>query len=214
MFDNAGLTCGGGSLPEVGAGAAPAAADSVGTLLLRVRDADRPAFRKLYDMTAPRLLAKAMSILGSRDAAEDAMQEAYVRIWRNARQFDPARGSASAWILRILRNAAIDRLRQDRMIARYQCSDEAAPELPIAPEPVTDRLDLQRSLALLTPEQRTTICRVVVEGWTHEEVALADQVPTPTAKARAQRGLVRLRTVLTETEGGARPADQWEKAVA
>jgi RNA polymerase sigma-70 factor (ECF subfamily) len=183
-------------------------------LLLRIRDADQCAFRRLYDMTAPRLLSKAISILGSRDAGEDALQEAYVRIWRNARQFDPARGNAAAWIMCVLRNAAIDRLRQDGMIARYQTADDDLPEIPIAPEPVIDRLDLERSLAQLKPEQRATICRVVVQGWTHEEVGMADKVPTPTAKARAQRGLVRLRTALTEPSGDGQTGDAWAKAVA
>lgn len=189
-------------------------ADPIDVLLLRVGGADHQAFRELYDITAPRLLSKAMSILRTLDAAEDSLQEAYVRIWRNARQFDPSRGNAATWIMRVLRNAAIDRLRQDRMIARYQSADDDLPEIPIAPEPVVDRLDLQRSLAQLKPEQRTTICRVVVQGWTHEEVGIADQVPTPTAKARAQRGLVRLRTALSDSGCDGQPAGGWAKAVA
>ncbi len=213
MFDDACLTNANEAPVEVGTCVPPSSVDAIEVLLLRVRGADNRAFRKLYDITAPRLLSKALSILGSRDAAEDALQDAYVRIWRNAGQFDPARGNASAWIMRVLRNAAIDRLRQDRLIARYQ-SGEDFPEIPIAPEPVTDRLDLERSLARLTPEQRTTICRVVVQGWTHEEVGLADQVPTPTAKARAQRGLVRLRSALTEAGDDSKITGKWAKAAA
>lgn len=92
--------------------------DPLGLLLLRVRHGDQRAFKRVYDMTAPRLLSKALSILSTRDTAEDVLQETYVRIWRNIAQFDPARGSAATWILRILRNAAIDRLRHDRTIAR------------------------------------------------------------------------------------------------
>ncbi len=213
MFDDAGLRNAGEVMLEVDICVPPSPVDPIEVLLLRVRGADSRAFRKLYDITAPRLLSKALSILGSRDAAEDALQEAYVRIWRNASQFDPARGNASAWIMRVLRNAAIDRLRQDRLIARYQ-SGEDLPEIPIAPEPVMDRLDLERSLAHLTPEQRTTICRVVVQGWTHDEVGMADQIPTPTAKARAQRGLLRLRTALTEPSSDGLSASEWVKAVA
>ncbi|WP_421853003.1 RNA polymerase sigma factor [Novosphingobium sp.] len=222
MFDDTSLTNPGEPLTEDGicppsppARAVPPVprAEAIELLMLRVCRGDHRAFRHLYDATAPRLLAKAMSVLGSRDAAEDALQEAFVRIWNNARQFDPARGTASAWIMRVLRNAAIDRLRQDRHIARYQCGEDL-PETPIAPEPVLDRLDLERSLAQLTPEQRTTICRVIVQGWTHDEVGLADQVPTPTAKARARRGLMRLRSVLTDPDGDSKMASAWTKAVA
>ncbi|WP_404373762.1 RNA polymerase sigma factor [Sphingomonas sp. MMS24-J45] len=214
MFDDACVSPVGDVLEDAGTVAPSRPADPIELLLLRTRDADQRAFRRLYDLTASRLLSKATAILGSRDAAEDTLQEAYVRIWRHARQFDPARGNASVWIMRVLRNAAIDRLRQDRTIARYQSAGDDLPDIPIAPEPVADRLDLERSLAQLRPEQRTTICRVVVQGWTHEEVAIADHVPTPTAKARAQRGLVRLRVALSEPGSHATVGGEWVKAVA
>lgn len=188
--------------------------DSLGLLLLRIRHGDQRAFKRVYDTTAPRLLAKALSILSNRDAAEDVLQETYVRIWRNIAQFDPARGTAATWIMRVLRNAAIDRLRHDRTIARYQTTTDTMPDLPIAPEPVTDRIDLDRVLARISPEQRLSICRVVVHGWTHDEVGKLDGVPTPTAKARVQRGLRRLHAALADTDPDARVARQAEKALA
>ncbi len=194
--------------------AEPYKPDIPGILLLRVGQADDRAFRRLYDLTSPRLLAKAMSICGSRDAAEDALQEAYVRIWHHADRFDPSRGPAGAWLMRIQRNAAIDRLRQDRQVARCQTSDEPLPEIPVAPDPVTDRLDLDRAIAQLPPEQSSTIYRVVVQGWTHEEVAIHDGLPTPTAKARAQRGLRRLRSALTDLSAEPAVSFTSEKAVA
>ena len=205
MFDN---PC----LPK--AGPPQSCAASIEVLLLRVREADHRAFRQLYELSAPRLLAKALSILGTRDAAEDALQEAFVGVWRNASQFDPNRGNGAGWLMRIVRNAAIDRLRQDRHIARYQIGGEAFPEIPVAPEPVEERLDLERSLAQLSPEQRTTICRVVIAGWTHEEVGKLDDVPTPTAKARTQRGLVRLRLALTEPGADCKTVREWASAAA
>lgn len=187
---------------------------SIDALLIRIGAGDSRAFKRLYDMASRRLLARAMAILGNRDTAEDVLQDAFVAIWRKASQFDPARGSGSAWLSRIVRNAAIDRLRQDRLIARYQVSGDELPELPVAPEPAADRLDLQRSLARLSPEQSTTIALVVIEGWTHEEVARRDNVPTPTAKARARRGLARLRATLTEPGGDCKTFGDWTTAAA
>ena len=68
------------------------------------RNAD--AFRRLYDATARRLLAQSMAMLRRRDAAEDALQDGYVRIWMHAGRHDPARGPALPWMARIMRNVA------------------------------------------------------------------------------------------------------------
>jgi RNA polymerase sigma-70 factor (ECF subfamily) len=200
----------------------PAAAPSGGmatnavlcALLLRVGQADQRAFKHLYDLTAPRLLARAFAVLGTRDCAEDALQDAFVRIWRNAGQFDPSRGLAAAWLMRVIRNAAIDRLRQDRVVARYCTAGETLPDMPVDPDPVEDRLDLTRALARLSPEQASTIRRVIVLGWTHDEVAQRDGVPTATAKARAQRGLRRLHADLTNVAADTMVDPQSERAVA
>jgi RNA polymerase sigma-70 factor (ECF subfamily) len=189
-------------------------AEAIDGLLVRIGASDARAFKRLYDMASRRLLARAMSIVGNREAAEDVLQDAFVAIWRKAGQFDPSRGSGSAWLTGIVRNAAIDRLRQDRLVARYQISSEVLPETPIAPEPVTDRLDLQRSLERLSPEQRATISLVVIQGWTHEEVATRENVPTPTAKARTRRGLARLRAALTEPDGDCKTFGDWTTAAA
>lgn len=186
-------------------GEAARPADTLGGLLQATGQGDRRAFKQLYDATAPRLLGQAMALLRLRDAAEDAVQEAYLRVWASAVQYDPARGHALAWMSRIMRNVAIDHLRRVRKAQRYLESDEATPAISVEPEPVEDRLDLDAALNALPPEQRDTICRVVIEGWTHEEVAAHEGVPLPTAKSRAQRGLRRLRSAVEgETEAAGR----------
>ena len=81
-------------------------------------------------------------------------------------------------------------------------------------EDLAGRADLDRALARISPEQRLSICRVVVHGWTHDEVGKLDGVPTPTAKARVQRGLRRLHAALADTDLDARVARQAEKALA
>lgn len=179
----------------------PEPGDSLGGWLQATGQGDKRAFKRLYDATAPRLLGQAMAMLRARDAAEDAVQEAYLRIWASACHYDPARGHALAWMTRIMRNVAIDHFRRARQVQRYTVADDEAPDVSVDPEPVEDRLDLTAALGVLPPEQRDTICRVVIQGWTHEEVAMHEGVPLPTTKSRAQRGLRRLRTVLEgETE--------------
>ena len=170
--------------------------DDLSSLLGLIGGGDRLAFRTLYDAVSPRLFGQAMKLMRSREAAEDVLQETFLRIWASAGHFDPAFGHALAWLARITRNVAIDHLRRSRKAQRYFAPETDAPDIPVAPEPVEDRLDLDRALNALPTPQRDAIRSVVVEGWTHEETALRSGLPVPTVKSQAQRGLKRLRSTM------------------
>jgi RNA polymerase sigma-70 factor, ECF subfamily len=157
---------------------------------------DRIAFRNLYDETSGILFAQAIAMLRRRDMAEDALQEAYLRIWRCAGAYDASRGPALPWLKRLLRNVVIDRLRSERLSARQCNYEDYARELPAAANPVDDRLDLARAMTGLSDEQRSAISAVVIEGWTNEQVGRRDGMPTATSKARVARGLKKLRARL------------------
>ena len=77
--------------------------DALAMLLAEAAKGDLRAFERLYELTGSRLLAIASGIVGRRDAAEDALQEAFLRIWRSAHQYDPDKGSAYAWCVTIVR---------------------------------------------------------------------------------------------------------------
>lgn len=183
-------------------------------LLTATGRGDRRAFEHLYLRTSRCLMGRAISILNEREAAEDVLQEAYVRIWTNAGRFDGLRGYVMGWMISILRNTAIDRLRRDRALARYVLYLDELPDPPAALDPIEDRLDLSVALEGLSPEHLSIIRRVVVQGWTQREVAQQDDVPTPTTKARAQRSLKRLRTALTQDVTTAAPMPDACRAVA
>ena len=145
-------------------------------------------------------MAQALYIMRRRDVAEEVLQEAFVRIWLRAGDFDPARGRPMAWMCMILRTAAIDHLRKERLAARYQADIEAADMLEAPVEPLDWRLDLSRGLSQLPVEQMRAVIAVTVEGRTHTEVAADAMMPVPTCKARVARGLRRMRTFLTAHE--------------
>ena len=172
--------------------------DRLSSWLGLIGNGDKLAFKSLYDAVSSRLFGQAMKLMRSREAAEDVLQEAFLRIWASAGHYDPAFGHALAWMARIIRNVSIDHLRRARKAQRYLVPDNDAPDVPVAPEPVEDRLDLEKALGGLPQVQKDAICSVVVEGWTHEEVASRNGIPLPTVKSRAQRGLRRLRSVLEE----------------
>ena len=94
-------------------GGAAATADLV-DLLRRVAARDEAAFAALYRQTSAKLYGVVARILSRGDAGAEALQEAYVRIWEKAGDFDPAKGSPLAWMATIARNRALDEVRRVR----------------------------------------------------------------------------------------------------
>src|SRR5687768_18405427 len=83
-------------------------------LLRRIAERDASALADLYDCHARLLFALIVRILRNRSEAEDALQDVFLRVWQRAETYDPAFGSPVAWLVRIARNRAIDRLRLRR----------------------------------------------------------------------------------------------------
>ncbi|MFP4283429.1 MAG: sigma-70 family RNA polymerase sigma factor, partial [Opitutales bacterium] len=92
----------------------PPSPDPWPPVLRRVAAGDAHALRALYEAFAPRLLGLAVRILGSGAEAEEALQDSFVQVWRQARRFDPERASVETWLFLIVRRRCIDRLRRAR----------------------------------------------------------------------------------------------------
>jgi RNA polymerase sigma-70 factor (ECF subfamily) len=170
-------------------------AHALNGLLMRTALGDQAAFRLLYDGTSGRLFAICLRIVQDRGVAEDVLQEAYVRIWERARQFDPARGSALGWIIGIARNYAIDVIRSRGREAIPQEMDLEAPDLAAQGgiEATADLGTVGRCLAGLEEGPRRAIVLAYRYGLSHEELATALNVPLGTVKTWVSRGLARLR---------------------
>ncbi len=171
-------------------------ADPLVTLMVAVAAGDRRAFKALYDATSAKLFGIALLLLRRRDAAEDAVQEAYLRVWSKARLFDPARGPVLAWMAQILRNVAFTRLQQER--GGHEDIDDHADALVAVVSRPGDRTDLARCLGTLSPAQRNAVLSIFLHGFTHDELAAARRVPLGTAKSWVRRGAERLKTCLEQ----------------
>jgi RNA polymerase sigma-70 factor (ECF subfamily) len=159
--------------------------DSLELLLRCVADGDMLAFKALYGMAAGRLLAIALRILRDQQAAEDAVQEAFLRIWRNAGRYDPARGAPLAWMGVIARNAALDLIDRRPPPEPVTAADTA--EFAVAAvEPPDARLG--HCLKRLPPDQARAIVTMYNEGLSHSELADRLSVPLGTAKSWVRRG--------------------------
>ena len=140
------------------------------------------------------MLATARRILGERELAEDAVQDAFMRIWRSASKFDPARGVALAWMARIVRNAALDRLPKDRDMARIEDIEIAV--MPVEPPDAR----VSQCLKKLPGQQGKALVLMYVHGLTHSELSAQMEAPLGTVKSWVKRGLETLRICMGVTE--------------
>jgi len=173
--------------------------DTLDTLMIRVAGGDKAAFRTLYDGQSPRLYGLAMRLLRQPDAAADAVHDTFIAIWEKARQFDPARGNAAAWIGTMLRYRAIDALRRSTR-------EDLDADIPEVADPDPDALEnlarsddgraLQRCLDLLETHQRKVVTMAFLDGRTHAELARSLAAPLGTVKSWVRRALTALRGCL------------------
>ncbi len=155
----------------------------------------------LYDKYGRLAYGLAYRILNDRSAAEDVVQEAFLGLWRNARSFDPGRGNLRSWLLTIVHNRAIDRLRgTTRMRKETQIETvERLLEVPDAWETVSTRIEqrqIREGFAQLPDAQRQTLELAYFGGFTHLEIAGQMGVPLGTVKGRMRMGLEKMRTFL------------------
>jgi RNA polymerase sigma-70 factor (ECF subfamily) len=169
--------------------------------LAGVAGGDRGAFSSLYLATAGKLLATTRRILGNGSAAEDALQEAYVRIWRHAGDFDASIASPIAWMTTIARHAAIDMLRStgSRIAAQSAPLDDELAERLAAPETSGDPLAAQRlseCLGKLDADRRSMVMQAYCSGLSREELADRYERPVATVKTILRRSLIQLKECL------------------
>lgn len=166
---------------------------------------DGRAFRALHDATCARLLVQAMQVLRQREAAEDALQVAFVKVWRCASQYDPDLAQPMTWLLRLVRNTAIDHLRAQRAEARFTeamdstLADRVACAAP-GPEQACHHAGLQRRLKqamhTLGRAERQAIALVLYRGLGPTEAAEHAAITSAQARIPLRRAVQQLRRCL------------------
>jgi len=171
-------------------------------LLSRTAMGDRAAFVALYDRTSAKLFGICLRVLGNKRDAEDALQETYVKIWRNAQRYVQGPASAISWLATIARNQAIDHKRA-RKGGEVEI-DEAIQVRDKRPSPedmtgaAAERRLLMHCLEQLGEEQQKAVKAAFFGGHTYEELSQAMQVPLGTMKSWIRRSLQRLRACLED----------------
>ena len=169
-------------------------------VLAEVAKGDHSAFRVVYDRAAPAVLGIVLKVVRDPAQSEEVMQEVLLEIWRSAARFDPAMGSASAWIMTLAHRRAVDRVRSEQRAfereLRAATASVAYDEVSDAVEATLEHERVRRCLASLTELQRESVTLAYYGGYSYREVSQLLGVAIGTVKTRMRDGLIRLRDCL------------------
>jgi RNA polymerase sigma-70 factor (ECF subfamily) len=159
----------------------------------------------LYDRLSRQAFGLAYRILGDGGAAEDAVQEAFLTVWRQSEKVDAARGKLTSFVLTVVHHKAIDALRVRKGQMARQVSldpvliEKAGPDVTERALLSLDRDAVNQALTALPEEQRQPMIMAYFEGLTHVEISEKTGVPLGTVKSRLRLGLEKMRAALTGT---------------
>ena len=176
----------------------PREAPSREQLLKACGHGDQAALHGLYELTAPQLFWLANSIVRNRELAEDAVQDSFVQVWRHAHRFDPNRGSAMAWLGRIVRNRCFDLLRVRRREAPYDDAiiahwEQQAADPGTGPLLSREAQRLRDCIDGLDEKPRQSLLLAYYGGFTADEISRRLGTPLGTVKSWIRRGLIQLK---------------------
>ena len=178
------------------------------SLVPAIANGDVDAFEALYDRHSSVLYALLLRILGNAEDAEEVLQESFVKAWKSATTFDPARGSDAAWLISIARSRGIDRLRSRRI--RTNREDEAGREISGRAGLVDtntgaesairsqEQVAVRNALGELPDPQRKALELAYFGGLSQSEIADRLGEPLGTIKTRMQLGMKKLRERLRD----------------
>jgi RNA polymerase sigma-70 factor (ECF subfamily) len=177
-------------------------------LVLGIARRESEAFAAFYDRHASRIFALLYRLLGERAEAEDALQDTFWQVWRQAGTHDSSRGTPMAWLVQIARSRGLDRLRQARTRAQRDGGsvDDMQERLPADQTTENDVIaresqqTIRRRLAALPADQQEVITLAYFDGLTHQEIAERLKIPLGTIKTRIRLGMRKLQEAFQGTK--------------
>jgi RNA polymerase sigma-70 factor (ECF subfamily) len=169
-------------------------------ILKRIADGDQNAVQDCLKAYGGLVWSLARRMLRNTEEAEDAVQEIFVDVWKNAARFDPAQASETTFVAMIARRRLIDKIRfSQRRISADSLEDilaEPAGTSDKEMQTLVEGREAMKALDELRPEQRQVLQLSIVHGLSHQEIADSTGMPLGTVKTHARRGLLQVREIL------------------
>lgn len=191
------------SPPDAGINAVLAA------LLARCAEREHSAFSDLYRQTSAKLFGVALRILRREDRAAEVLQDCFMSIWTNASTYNPTLAAPMTWMVSIVRNRCLDRLRRPQLEVAADADDgeESLIERTASLDPgplerlagLAEAARLRACIEQLEARQRQAIALAYYDGLSHIELATHLQEPLGTVKTWVRRGLIRLKDCMGVT---------------
>jgi len=169
-------------------------------ILKRIGSGDKTAVQECINTYGGLIWSLARRMLSNSEEAEDAVQEIFIDVWKNAGRFDESQASETTFVAMIARRRLIDRMRKQNRQPNIDSIED------VLVEPTENRnQNIQTSIEAkeaaqamknLRPEQRQILHLSIVQGFSHQEISNALDIPLGTVKTHARRGLIKVREVL------------------
>jgi len=176
------------------------------TLAERLGDGDVAALECIYERHSRAVFSLALKLLADREAAEEVVQETFIKLWQRPDSYSVSRGRLIAWLLGVAHHRAIDRLRRRKLEQRYGATQQAVEPIVSDRDPVEDVLSslrgeaVARALQSLPTAQRIAVELAYLRGMTQVEIASVLGEPLGTIKTRLRLAMQKLRGSLELAE--------------
>jgi RNA polymerase sigma factor (sigma-70 family) len=167
-------------------------------LVALLQQRNEQGFAYLYDNYSGALFGIVNGIITDKEIANDVLQNVFVNIWRKIDSYDASKGRLFTWMLNIARNASIDEIRSKgfRDSQKNQPLEDNVDVASTSVGPNIDDVGLRKVLSKLKGELRLLVDMSYFQGYTHEEISNALDIPLGTVKTRIRSALIQLRTMI------------------
>ena len=170
--------------------------DNLLSLLYDTSQGDKHAFSTLYQQTSGKLFAISLNMLSNRAHAEEVLQDAFIKIWHNASEYNASKGTVISWMISIVRYRSLDALRYNKVRKEQTMGDDDF-DIQSVDVNYDENTKLVNCIEQLEPQQKQAIHLAYYKGLRHSELVDHIESPLGTVKSWIRRGLTQLQRCLT-----------------